>query len=122
MKLNNKQKIKHFKFLKEKYPNIFLNSKVCMTKFDIIVSDFFYQKAYKARGSYKDAMFSFWAFSKFGIVGFCVTSYLTEHQTLRYAKLLIAAKKALEFERYDIVIRVNKILLTYFHKAQYQYK
>lgn len=108
--------MKKIKPLKNLFPNLFLNTTLSNEGFNLVLNDFFIKKNYKPRGKYKDAVFFCDLWNKLCPSGWNLCSLILPHQQNRYVRLLIAAKCSISYERYDLTIRINKILITYFSK------
>ena len=118
IQLNKSQKIKYFKYVKKEYSNCFLNTSIDSgIEFTVILKSFFNYKAYKPKGNWDDAMFLCKIWMKYGQSGFIGNP--KKHETLRFIKLIIAAKYSIQYERYDLTIRINKLLITYFPNPNY---
>jgi hypothetical protein len=112
MKMTKKQ---YYNFIKKNYPNCFLSTKVNSFMFEYIVTEFFKYGDGKPKGNFDDAIFIFKIWNNVAI-NFREKSLLSEDQSLRYIKLLKAGKYSFMNQRYDLSIRINKLLITYFSK------
>ena len=113
----NKRKSKLNKnSLKRHFPNLFVNTTLSNEGFNLVINDFFIKKKYKPKGNFKDAIFLVNLWSKVSPSGWEATKFILGHQKNRYIRLLMAAKCSITYERYDLTIRINKILITYFSK------
>jgi hypothetical protein len=118
MKMTKKQ---YYKFMKKNYPNCFLSTKVNSFMFELFVTEFFGYGDAKPKGNFDDAIFIFKIWNNLAM-DFWQNSLLSKDQSLRYVKLLIAGKYSFLHQRYDLSIRINKILITYFSKLKTQLK
>ena len=102
--------------LKNNFHNLFVNTTLSNYGFKLVMNDYFIKKKYKPRGNYDDALFLCNLWNKLCPSGWNIDMSIPKHQQDRYVRLLIAAKYSIEYERHDLTIRINKILITYFSK------
>jgi hypothetical protein len=115
-RINKKNTGTNRKPLKNHFHNLFVNTTLSNYGFKLVINDYFIKKKYKPKGNFKDAKFLCNLQNKLCLSGWNIDISIPKHQQDRYIRLLIAAKYSIEYQRYDLTIRINKILITYFSK------